>query len=1069
MARDKVTRPWNLSRMEEFLMNAHEKVRSDLIDYLERDQFGPYKGISEVLPENPLRRYMVGVLHPQGSAFDEADDDGGQGREPTTKNDDSEPGLRMSNTVAPSSYGMTFACKEDVKSIQVFVRVGKYQPVPKSSAKVDNGSPVTSSQEWQRKEIYHEEPVPISKPGDESYNIIKNELSLRVRSREVDQSGVRSVTISVVNEQKCPAQSKQKDKAEKCFFQIYFGVEGLDGSHPFVTRSDLNSNNSVSEENGLRLLYRHVKIFAIGHGCATDWQDDALHIDCARIVSSFVPQHTVYPMVQSEDFDSSLFSIKNISESSPSRLLELFSILPDQYDIWISKLKKEVVRLPDYLQPQAEEHIRICNQASKRIRAGIQLLTYDQIVGKAFILMHKAMLHQISRSRWQKKGRPDEGPLLGPEHAWYPFQIAFILQCLDSLADPASKERDLVDLLWFPTGGGKTEAYLGIIAFLIFLRRLRSLAGEGDGGGTVALMRYTLRLLTVDQFYRAALLACSCEKIRKEKRNGIAKTAPVSIGLWVGGDASPNYWKQAREELEKINSGKEEPTKGNPVKIRECPWCGDELNSGDYTLPDEHTSMLIRCPNEDCDFHAGLPIWIVDTDVYQHRPSLIIGTVDKFARIPWVEESGNIFGTDGTTLPPEVIIQDELHLISGPLGTMVGLYETAVDALCRTSTGNLPKVIASTATIRNAESQVKSLFGRRVYQFPPSGLDYSDSFFAREDKSIPGRHYIGVFTPGTSPTSALVRTFAILLHGAYKADCSDDVRDAYWTLMTYFNSLRELGGASVQVDDDVNDYLKLCAERDGNRLDLRQVENKAELTGRVPSTELDEIRTELSEQYKDGDCLDVVLATNMISVGLDVPRLGIMAVVGQPKATSEYIQATSRIGRLHAGLVVTIYNWTRSRDRSHFERFKGYHSKLYSEVEATSVTPFSSRARDRGLHAILIILVRHLITGMRKNSNAVRFDSKSSEVQALVKEIVARVGLVDNQEKEDTERAIQKIISRWQGMATSGELFYKKKKRRDDRLPLMISAEEATATSTSFGTLNSLRNIDPAAGLKLER
>jgi len=1045
-------------------VNEYEKTRSELIDFLQRDQFGPYDGINELLPENPLRRYMVGVLHPQGTSFEEADDDGGLNRESATKNDDSEPGLRMSNTVAPSSYGMTFACKENTEALHVFVQVGRYQ-----KTQVNTTGDMSEAEGWQRERIEHDLTIDISQPGDKRINILENILSLRVRSRPLDRSGTISVTISVVNEQTCPEGTKQVVRAMKCFFQVFFGAAGIDGGRPFVTRDTVIPDSSVSEGNGMRLLYRHVNNFAVGHGCATDWYDDSGHSDCCRVESSFVPQHTVHPMVQPDDLGLPSFNILNICDSSASDLQELFAVIPNLYDIWIMDLERKIADLAENLQPQAIEHVALCRQASKRILGGINLLKEDRTVYRAFILMHRAMLHQIARSRWMEQERPDEGPQLSAEHAWYPFQIAFILQCLESLADPSSKERDLVDLLWFPTGGGKTEAYLGIIAFLIFLRRLRSQTGAGDGGGTIGLMRYTLRLLTVDQFYRAALLACSCEKIRKEEENNISDTAPVSIGLWVGGDASPNSWKDARKALEEINAGKEEPKKGNPLKIRKCPWCGEELGSADYVLPDEKTPMLICCPNEDCDFHKGLPVWVTDTDVYRQRPALVIGTVDKFARIPWVKEVGNIFGTDGKSMPPEVIIQDELHLISGPLGTMVGLYETAVDALCRTVEGYRPKVIASTATIRNAEMQVKSLFCRKVSQFPPSGLEYSDSFFAREDRSKPGRHYIGVFTPGTSPTTALVRTFAILLHGGKKAGASDEVRDAYWTLMAYFNSLRELGGASVQVEDDVNDYLQICAERDGDRLSSRRVENKSELTGRVDSTELDEIRTALWNQYPDDDCLDVVLATNMISVGLDVPRLGVMAVVGQPKATSEYIQATSRIGRRHAGFVITLYNWTRSRDRSHFERFKGYHSRLYSEVEATSVTPFSSRARDRGLHAVLISMVRHLITGMRDDSAAGKFAGRVSEVKELVQEILDRVGQVEGgQEKSDTEQALEDIVSRWENMAVGEDLPYTPRKR-DDRLSLMIAAEKATATSSSFGTLNSLRNIDPAAGLGMER
>ncbi len=1049
-------------------MGNHQEVRNTLVDFLQRDQFGPYSGDNEELPENPLRRYMVGILHPQGTIFDPADDDGGTGKEPVTKEDDSEPGLKMSNTVAPSSYGLTFSCAQDVESLVVRVKAGRYTPVSEENKQQVSGQDSAFiPQKWIRDSLAKSFTLKINEPGDSREEVDGDgKLTIRLRCREIDSKGLRSVTISVVNENKCAPSVKQQTRALNSFFQVYFEAEGMAGATPFVSRTTLPSDENVSEENATRLLYRNVRSFGVGHGCAADWIENTEQGGCSKVFSSFVPTHTVYPMVQPKDLGLKSFSVKKISESDPDNLNDLLSCIPDQYDIWIDQRSFEIKKIETSLQPQAEEHLVLCRRASDRIRNGINLLTSDKDVYNAFILMHHAMLHQVARSRWAEKDRPEDGPEMGYEHAWYPFQIAFILQNLESLVDPSCEERKLVDLLWFPTGGGKTEAYLGIIAFLIFFRRIKT---PEDSFGTIAIMRYTLRLLTVDQFYRAALLACSCEVIRRDPKYGLTSTEPVSIGLWVGGDASPNNWKIARKELQNINAGSEEPQKSNPLKVRKCPWCGEEIGSPDYTVPDENTPMRIRCPDPDCNFADGLPVWVIDTDVYNIRPSLIIGTVDKFARIPWMEEAGNIFGADNRSKPPELIIQDELHLISGPLGTMVGLYETAVDSLCRDRNGHPPKIIASTATIRNAESQVQSLFCRSVCQFPPPGLEYDKSFFAKEDRTLPGRQYCGVFTPGTSPTTALVRTFGILLHGGKTVGADDSVRDAYWTLMAYFNSLRELGGASIQVEDDVNDYLRVCYDRDGltDPLMFRQVENKAELTGRVDSTELDEIRDNLWLKVPDDECFDVVLATNMISVGLDVPRLGLMAVVGQPKSTSEYIQATSRIGRRHPGLVVTIYNWTRSRDRSHFERFKGYHSRLYSEVEATSVTPFSSRSRDRGLHAVLISLVRHLVKNMNKNSAAGDFVSSNPDVVNLIDEIVNRVKAVDSQEAKETQKALSDIITQWERMTTGGDLQYTKKKA-EDAYSLMVSAEEATAAMNSFATLNSLRNIDPAAGLKLE-
>jgi len=764
-----------------------------------------------------------------------------------------------------------------------------------------------------------------------------------------------------------------------------------------------------------------------------------------------------------KDIDLPSFSIKQISVGSPQQTATLFLPVCERYLIWINEKREESKSLSGDFEEAANGNLHLCKETAQRIKNGIKLLEKDPQVFEAFQLAHRAMLHQFAISAWIKKGRPkDIPPVYDDSHSWFPFQIAFILQCIQSIADPESDERDLVDLLWFPTGGGKTEAYLGLIAFSIFLRRLRRKNCSDKGGGTVSLMRYTLRLLTVDQFYRATLLICSCELIRRD-HTSLVNTAPISIGLWVGGEASPNSLKDARYALQQLQRGGKIVNGGSPVKLNDCPWCGHPLSPADYNISKELKGMRITCPDNRCAFHVGLPVWVVDDDVYRERPSLIIGTVDKFARLPWIEKAGNIFGTDGNTEPPELIIQDELHLISGPLGTLVGLYEVAVDMLCRKSNRKGAKIVASTATIRNSSSQVKALFGKDVRQFPPSGIDYHDSFFAKEDRSDPGRLFAGVFTPGTSPTTALVRTFGCLLHGAHKSQMPDNIRDAYWTLMGYFNSLRELGGARTQVEDDVSDYLKFCAERDGDKLDIRNIEAVEELTSRISSSVLDDVRQQLWETLEENDALDVVLATNMISVGLDVPRLGLMAVVGQPKSTSEYIQASSRIGRLHPGLVVTIYNWTRSRDRSHYERFKGYHGRLYSEVEATSVTPFSSRSRDRGLHAVFITLVRNLVKGMKGNTSAQNFDSSDPAVTVLINYIVDRVGEIDALEKEDTLEALRQIISKWENLCTIEDLPYSDL----DKIALLKPAEDASHFPKSFSTLNSLRNIDPAAGIFL--
>jgi ATP-dependent helicase YprA (DUF1998 family) len=435
-----------------------------------------------------------------------------------------------------------------------------------------------------------------------------------------------------------------------------------------------------------------------------------------------------------------------------------------------------------------------------------------------------------------------------------------------------------------------------------------------------------------------------------------------------------------------------------------------------------------------------------------------------------VRESGSIFSSDGRHPRPELIIQDELHLISGPLGTIAGLYEAAIDHLCA-SGGIRPKVVASTATIRNAESQVRQLFNRRFAQFPQPLLDARDSYFAREAKQNdikPARRFVGLFTPGKTPLTAFIRMAGCLSHAPFASAASDADKDPYWSLIAYFNSLRELGGAIVRVHDDVAEYLKTCAMLDGTAPAFRGLEAIEELTSRADEEKLDEVRNRLWDRKGTGDPYDMVLCSNMISVGLDVPRLGLMAVIGQPKTTAEYIQATSRIGRAFPGLVVTLYNWTRSRDRSHYERFVPYHSRLYAEVEATSVTPYSTRARDRALHAVLATLVRHLVPAMLDNGMAGAFHVSNPTIAAVVRSIRERITSI---EKDPTDVAaalthLDQIAAAWESLATAAgqNMPYS----GDADRALLVPFEDYLPHNPGFATMNNMRNVDSPAGIYLE-
>jgi hypothetical protein len=781
-----------------------------------------------------------------------------------------------------------------------------------------------------------------------------------------------------------------------------------------------------------------------------------------EVRSEFVPSVEVLLTDSNPEIDSSSLSMLGLAENPDVEVLAALEGLASGYEDWIGRKAAEAEALRgDTHEEPARDQVRACREALGRIREGIELLRQKPDLMKAFRLANRAMADQRARSAWVKGGRagaPD--PAAGQ---WRPFQIAFVLLCMAGIDNPKHDDRKISDLLWFPTGGGKTEAYLGLIALTSFLRRIRKGA---DGGGVTVLMRYTLRLLTLQQFERAAILLCAMERMRRHTPE--LGHEEFSVGMWVGRSATPNTLAEAGARLDELraNLDKRLATE-NPVQLHACPWCGTRLDARDYEVDTDTRRMYIRCPGTGCDFADGLPVHLIDEAVYDARPTLVIATVDKFASMPWRPETSALFNrndpNDGTPAP-ELIVQDELHLISGPLGTLTGLYETAVDALA-----DCPKVIASTATIRRAAEQGRHLFAREVRQFPPAGLDSRDSWFAvetpREEKA--SRRYVGLLAPGTSQSTLLIRTYATLLHRAKHAQTADEVRDAYWSLVGYFNSLRLLSAAELQVHDDVVAYLELLAEREGVK--VRSVANYSELTSRIDASEIPTRLKGIEKRLPDEDTVDVLLATNMIAVGVDVDRLGLMAVMGQPQTTAEYIQATSRVGRAHPGLVAVMLNSARARDRSHYESFQHFHSALYREVESTSVTPFSARARERGLHAVIVALTRILVPAARPNEGAGRVESYVDVLRGRIKDmLLERAVAVAPEETDAVRQGFDEFVEWWRKEASnhSGLLFEPK---RGSRAPSLLKAyDDETEDAEAWPTLWSLRDVDAESALFME-
>ena len=880
-----------------------------------------------------------------------------------------------------------------------------------------------------------------------------------------------------------------------------------------------------------RLLYRDKPEFATGHGCATAWDDENCPRHRARMVrTEFLPVYIVATIEAKGGVGLPGLGMDSIVSmpDGPAVSAALKPLL-DQYESWIKDQRDEARNLPVELQQKANEHLDDCVEALRRMFEGLDLIRTERLVFEAFVFANRAMALQrrktVEALNFQKgKGRVfDSDP-----PAWRPFQVAFILLNLKGIIYPDSSDRNIVDLLWFPTGGGKTEAYLGLAAFTAGLRRLRH--GEsprpdanGDGGVTI-LMRYTLRLLTIQQFQRAATLLCACEVLRRQAPNRLGKE-PFAIGLWVGGGATPNYIDQtpdpqhgrepgAFQALENFDP-KNEPAEGNPVQLRSCPWCGESLSHLDYTASKELLHLQIRCPNERCDFHgsasdllSGIPALVVDEDIYLRCPTMLIGTVDKIARLPWDDRTKALFGrvdrrcdrhgylaesvtyegkcggrhnakgdlpatglpqTAPPFLPPELIIQDELHLITGPLGSLMGIYEAAVDYLC-SRTGHRPKTVASTATIRRYQDQIRGLFDREARQFPPPGLIAGDSFFAAENREKPGRKYAGICTPGKSMKTAAVRILSSMMHSDERERLArpPEVVDPYWTVVYYFNSLRELGGALRLVDDDVRQRLLYLAHADG--IAPRKPESRVELTSRIPAREISTRLKQMEQTLGTGHALDVLLSTNMISVGVDIQRFGLMLVTGQPKTSAEYIQATSRVGRQPPGLIFTLYNWSRPRDLSHYERFQTFHSMMYRHVEASSLTPYSPRARDKALPGVLIALLRLLEPQMSGNSGAQNFDPNQPLAKGVVEYLLDRVRRNDPDELDDTREQLKALMDGWVGeqVRHGTDLKYRAPVmvgQNTLRTWLMQSAEEGQTGDFPLAVLNSLRDVEKTSGL----
>lgn len=921
-------------------------------------------------------------------------------------------------------------------------------------------------------------------------------------------AGQYLITATLVNRTKGSGEfSVGSGENERSLFQARLELElrTSTGDALVLPYPDAPFSKLSPDEKSLALLYRNAQTYAIGHGCAADWDADAHAQRADRVRSENLPQYetpSVTPDIVRKD--GSELKVPMALLAGLIERQDGFEVLEEvirEYEYWAAERTHEIGTLPAEHRPTAERHIAACTDAAKRMRRGLAYLRENPIARKAFRLANYAMV--LQRHQSVRDGRsaalppgalrfsftPEYEPVSNFRHklkgSWRAFQIAFLLMSIKSAAEGDDEDRAVVELIWFPTGGGKTEAYLGLAAFSLFMRRFK----DPNDDGVHVLMRYTLRLLTAQQFQRAAALICAMEHIRKEQPD--LGALPFTIGIWLGSATTPNQRSRALTMLKALANEKRAE---NPFLLDRCPWCAAPLGVYDGKLPrgvpkvlgykNDGISVAFHCPDAACEFHQKLPIYVIDEDIYDKRPSLVIGTVDKFALLAWQSKARAIFGLgesgERISSPPGLIIQDELHLIAGPLGSMVGLYETLIEELCtdaRHDPAIVPKLVCSTATIRSYQEQIMALYGREhVTLFPPPGLEDGDSFFARiardeAGQRRPGRLYIGVHAPGLRTIETTQqRTFTSLLQAPMYLPPEE--RDPYWTLMLFFGSLRELGTSLYLFQSSIPDYFTAVRNRNGlDRKDLRTLFRVEELTGRLSNDEVPQALKKLSNPYTKDSVwepgkppvknppVDVCLASSIIEVGVDVDRLSLMAVVRQPKTTSQYIQVTGRVGRRwweRPGLVVTLFNPKSPRDRSHFEQFRSYHEKLYAFVEPTSVTPFSPRVLDRALHAVMAAYVMQ--AGDSKNVESPH-PYPAELIERLQEILLPRVARIDPNELEYFQKVFERRATQWRTRQRTQ--WYTRPS--DEEIPLMVRAGEFVKTerlTLSWQTPMSMRSVD---------
>jgi hypothetical protein len=1106
------------------------EVRRRLVRALNLDLIGP--GVTDEFAEErlpgwvrPSNWYLTGFLIPNGTPaegkadLDEDDEVEAVPEAAGLAEESTEDRKSAKKGFFPSSMGLSFLVPKEATKLGVIVNWGDYSRQEIADEEGRNLSV------WQRSPRHEAVDLPLAGGNEPLIIPVPNSggLQLFLLEREVASAdlagyiapGTRSVSVFLANSR----SPDEEDPDRRYAFQAAIQVRC---DQQFVPRPDLKGSVAEDWDDQVAdLQYADAPEYATGHGTSVDWE--VAEGECRLIRTTWVPVASVEKTATVDDpsVELSMEVLGALPDGKAAE--EALRPIVDGYRSWIATQRNEASTLSGARRDTAEQLLHFAEVAARRIEQGIARLIDDEETLDAFRVANRTVARAL-----RQRLRIDSP-------RWRTFQLAFILLNLPGLADPAEPSRDIVDLLFFPTGGGKTEAYLGLAAFTMVLRRLRRPGTKGlEGAGVSVIMRYTLRLLTLDQLSRAAGLVCALE-LEREANTTRYGSWPFEVGLWVGKAAAPNILGRKGDgrsdsaRSKTIQFKKDPKWKPAPIPLEECPWCQTRFGSDSFALlpnDDFPTELRIVCLNIECEFTRGrpLPIVAVDDSIYRRLPAFLVATIDKFASLPWVGQTGALLGhvdhydshgfygpsdpgkaarLEAPMGPPDLIIQDELHLISGPLGTMTGLYETAIEALCQRGVDGKqvkPKIVASTATVRRAQTQIQGLFARPLTQiFPPPGPDRRDSFFARTlpISEAPARLYLGIAAQGRNPKVVMRRVWLALMGAAERAyrdagghGNSQNPADPYMTVLGYFNSLRELGGARRIVEEEVQNTIKgygarkRIGEQPGLFQDRRTFSEVVELTSRVSTDKVAEARRRLGHPFHEAQRVDCALATNMISVGLDIPRLGLMVVFGQPKSHAEYIQATSRVGRddRWPGLVVALLNIHKPRDRSHYERFRHYHETFYRSVEAGSVTPFSARALDRGFAGALVGLARHSLADLEPPKGVEKLASVRAALEkqlvTIFSERIRHQPFLEEAEREERLRSVQNLLvdllDSWQKIfsdyqATGVRLQYANEVNGPK--PLLrdiLDTDFESPDHRKFRANRSLRDVEPNVNLFLK-